>query len=407
MQFLRTYSATKKACYLGYITQAVTINFSPLLFVRFGQELGISLTQISLLIGINFTIQLLIDLSSAKFLPHVNLRLISVLTQIFASAGLVGLAFLPWVFPSPFAGLVTSTLLCGMGGGLSEVLISPLIEACPSDNKASSMSFLHSFYCWGQAGLILLSVLFFRFFGIVHWRVLACLLAAEPILDALLFSVVPMPEMNEEGGGMPIRRLFGMRLFLCLFVMIAAAGAAEQVMSQWASSFAENGLGVDKATGDLLGPCLFALLMGISRIVAGLIAGKVSLFVTIPVSAVLCVISYLLAGLSGQPMLALAGCALCGFSVGVFWPGVYSLAAKSIPNGGMPMFSILALAGDVGCLLGPSVAGKIADANGGNLRVPFLVAIALPALLLIATVCLRILTERRSGEPPEAKESRN
>lgn len=407
MQFLRTYSATKKACYLGYITQAVTINFSPLLFVRFGQELGISLTQISLLIGINFTIQLLIDLSSAKFLPHVNLRLISVLTQIFASAGLVGLAFLPWVFPSPFAGLVTSTLLCGMGGGLSEVLISPLIEACPSDNKASSMSFLHSFYCWGQAGLILLSVLFFRFFGIAHWRVLACLLAAEPILDALLFSVVPMPEMNEEGGGMPIRRLFGMRLFLCLFVMIAAAGAAEQVMSQWASSFAENGLGVDKATGDLLGPCLFALLMGISRIVAGLIAGKVSLFVTIPVSAVLCVISYLLAGLSGQPMLALAGCALCGFSVGVFWPGVYSLAAKSIPNGGMPMFSILALAGDVGCLLGPSVAGKIADANGGNLRVPFLVAIALPALLLIAMVCLRILTERRSGEPPEAKESRN
>lgn len=396
MQFLHTYSATKKACYLGYITQAITINFSPLLFVRFGQEFGISLTQISLLIGINFTIQLLIDLSSAKFLPHVNLRFISVLTQIFAAAGLVGLAFLPWAFPSPFAGLTIATVLCGMGGGLSEVLISPLIEACPSENKTSSMSFLHSFYCWGQAGLILLAVLFFRFLGIEHWRMLACLLAAEPIADALLFAVVPMPEMNEEGGGMPLRRLFGMKLFLCLFVMIAAAGAAEQVMSQWASSFAENGLGVDKATGDLLGPCLFALLMGVSRLIGGLIGGKVSLFVTIPVSSVLCIGSYLLAGLSSQPLLALAGCALCGFSVGVFWPSVYSLAAKSIPGGGMPMFSILALAGDVGCLLGPSVAGKIADANGGNLRVPFLIATALPAVLLIATICLRALMKKKA-----------
>ena len=401
MRFLHTYSATKKACYLGYITQAITINFSPLLFVRFGQEFGVSLTQISLLIGINFTIQLLIDLSSAKFLPHVNLRLISVLTQVFAAAGLLGLAVFPWVFPTPYTGLVLATLLCGIGGGLSEVLISPLVEACPSENKASSMSFLHSFYCWGLAGLILVAVLFFRFFGMQHWRVLACVLAAEPILDAFLFSVVPLPEMGEEGGGMPLRKLFGMRLFLCLFAMIAAAGAAEQVMSQWASSFAENGLGVSKTTGDLLGPCLFALLMGASRLIAGLIAGKVSLFVTIPVSAVLCVVSYLLAALAPQPMLALAGCALCGFSVGVFWPGVYSLAARSIPNGGMPMFSILALAGDVGCLLGPSVAGKIADMNGGNLRVPFLVATALPAVLLIATVFLRILLRKKPAAPDE------
>lgn len=404
MQFLRTYSATRKACYLGYVTQAVTINFSPLLFIRFGQEFGISFTQISLLIAVNFTVQLGMDLSSAKFLPHVNIRLISVLTQLFAAAGLLGLAFLPSLLPSPFAGLLIATLLCGLGGGLSEVLISPLIESCPFDNKASSMSFLHSFYSWGQAGVILVSVLFFRFFGIGHWRVLACVLAAEPLFDALLFSVVPIPQLcGGQDGGLPLRGLFGKRLFLCLFAMIAAAGAAEMVMSQWASGFAEKGLGVDKATGDLLGPCLFAVLMGVARLISGLIAGRVSLFVTLPVSAVLCIGSYVLAALAPQPIPALCGCALCGFSVGVFWPGVYSLAARSIPEGGVRMFSILALAGDVGCLLGPAAAGRIADANGGDLRVPFLLAAAIPAVLLLATVCLRVLLKGSRAKPTKTE----
>lgn len=388
MRILRSFSATKKACYLGYITQAITINFAPLLFLTFESEFEISLSQISLLIGINFTVQLLTDLTSAKFLPLVSIRGTAIATHLFAAAGLLGLAFFPSVLPTPFAGLVLAILFCGIGGGLSEVLISPLIEACPSDNKTSSMSFLHSFYCWGQAGVILVSVLFFAIVGIAHWRVLACLLALEPLCGAFLFSFVPIPTLGGEEGGMPLSRLFTRKLFWLLLVMIAAGGASEMVMSQWASSFAESGLGVSKTVGDLLGPCLFAVLMGLSRLLCGVFADRIPLYVSIPVSGGLCIASYLIAALAGNPMVALLGCGLCGFSVGVFWPGIYSLAAKALPEGGVPMFSILALAGDVGCLLGPSVSGRIADECGGDLRLSFLLAVSLPAVLLCAAFCL-------------------
>lgn len=388
MHILRSFSATKKACYLGYITQAITINFAPLLFLTFESEFEISLSQISLLIGINFTVQLLTDLTSAKFLPRVSLRGTAIATQLFAAVGILGLAFFPAVMPTPYSGLVLAVLFCGIGGGLSEVLISPLIEACPSENKTSSMSFLHSFYCWGQAGVILLSVLFFATAGIAHWRMLACLFAAVPLVGAFLFCMVPIPTFGSEEGGLPLSRLFTKRLFWLLLVMIAVGGAAEMVMSQWASSFAESGLGVSKTVGDLLGPCLFAVLMGLSRLLCGVFADRIPLQVSIPVSGVLCIVAYLMAALAQNPMLALCGCGLCGLSVGVFWPGIYSLAARALPEGGVPMFAILALAGDVGCLLGPSVSGRIADANGGDLRLPFLLATALPVVLLLAAFCL-------------------
>lgn len=388
MHILRSFSATRKACYLGYITQAITINFSPLLFLTFEGEFGVSLSQISLLIGINFTVQLLTDLASAKFLPLVNIRGTAILSQLFAVAGMLGLAIFPTVMPTPYSGLVLAVLFCGIGGGLSEVLISPLIEACPSKNKTSSMSLLHSFYCWGQAGVILLSVLFFATAGISHWRILSCLFAVVPLAGALLFCAVPIPSLTNEEGGLSLPQLFRKRLFWLLLTMIAVGGAAEMVMSQWASSFAESGLGVSKTVGDLLGPCLFAALMGLSRLVCGVFADRIPLQVSIPVSGVLCIASYLVAALAPDPMLALCGCGLCGLSVGVFWPGVYSLAAKALPEGGVSMFAILALAGDVGCLLGPSISGKIADANGGDLRLPFLLATALPAILLLAAFCL-------------------
>ena len=375
---------TVRASYIGYLTQAITINFAPLLFVTFERSYGIGLGKIGSLIGISFLIQFLCDGLAAKFSSRINTRAAVIAAHIFAVLGMTGFAYLPDLCPDPYIGLIICVSVAAVGGGIIEVFISPIVEAAPTENKSAEMSLLHSFYSWGLAGVALLSTLFFVFIGIEHWRVLACLWAIIPTLGAIAFCFVPIYELDEicdttEKGGSPLRS----GIFWIFVVMMFAAGASEQAMSQWASNFAQSGLKVSKTLGDLLGPFSFAVLMGSARVFYGKMGGRIKLTKFIVISALLCIASYLMAALSSLPIIALLGCALCGLATGVMWPGTYSLAAARIPRGGVRMFAILAMAGDLGCLAGPMAAGWIAEACGNKLQVSFLVSVIFPILILV------------------------
>ena len=374
---------TVRASYVGYLTQAITINFAPLLFVTFEQTYGIGLGKIGSLIGISFLIQLICDGLAAKFSSKINTRAAVIAAHIFAMLGMTGFAYLPDICPDPYIGLIICVSVAAVGGGIIEVFISPIVEAAPTENKSAEMSLLHSFYSWGLAGVALLSTVFFVFIGIEHWRILACLWAIVPAIGALAFCFVPIYELdaladNSEEQRSPLRS----GLFWMFVLMMFAAGASEQAMSQWASNFAQSGLKVSKTLGDLLGPFSFAVLMGSARVFYGRSGGKIRLTKFIVISALLCIVSYLMAALSPIPLIALLGCALCGLATGIMWPGTYSLAAAKIPNGGVKMFAILAMAGDLGCLVGPTAAGWIAEAFGNKLQVSFLVSIIFPLLIL-------------------------
>ncbi len=385
---------TVLACYNGYVTQAISINLSPLLYLTFQKEFALSLTDISLLIAFNFSAQLLIDVLASRFSHKIKARTTLVAAHLFSAVGLCGLSFFPSFMP-PLIGLALASVLLGMGGGFTEVLISPLLEACPTKEKAGSMSLLHSFYSWGQAGVALLSVLFFRLVGIESWRILPCLWMLIPLFGALAFCIVPiytLPADTGAGRAHPVS-LFRMPSFLCFVAMMLCAGATEMIMSQWASGFAESALGVSKELGDLLGPCLFALMMGSSRLLYGRFSARLQLHRLMLFGCLLCAAAYLLAAFSQIPLLALLGCALCGLGVGIFWPGLLSRAAAAIPSGGISMFAILALSGDIGCLVAPSVAGRIADA-AGDLRMAFVFALIFP-ILCFALLLLQAHTERR------------
>ncbi len=386
---------TKTASYIGYLTQAITINFLPLLFITLSETYDISLTTISLLIAISFSVQLLTDAFEAKFAKKSNTRATIVIGHILAVAGLTGYAYLPEILPSPFLGLMICVILSAIGAGIIEVLISPIVEACPTDGKSAAMSLLHSFYCWGQAGVVILSTLFFSIFGIGYWRILSCLWAIIPAIGAIAFSIVPiydLPEEEEASDNTPKKHksMVLSPIFIIFFVLMFAAGASEMAMSQWASTFAESGLGVSKSVGDLLGPCAFAILMGSARVFYAKFSDKLDLQKFILLSSALCVISYFLAALSPNPLLSLIGCAICGLSVGIMWPGTYSLATQNIKYGGMRMFALLALGGDLGCIAGPSLAGWIAGFFGDNLKISF----ALSAIFPLTIICILLLKNK-------------
>lgn len=382
------YNHTIYACYIGYIVQAIVNNFIPLLFLTFQSTFDISLDRITYLITVNFGIQLLVDLASAKFVDRIGYRSAAVIAHIMAAIGLMGLGFFPYILPSAYVGILVSVCFYAVGGGLLEVIVSPIVEACPTDKKEAAMSLLHSFYCWGQVSVVLLSTLFFTLAGIKYWRLLACIWALVPAFNIFYFLKVPVNALVEEGESMKIGELIKSKLFWMFFVMMACSGASELAMSQWASAFAESALGISKTMGDLAGPCLFAVFMGSARAFYGKNSEKVSLSQFMKLSCILCIISYLLATLSGSPVLALAGCALCGLSVGIMWPGTFSFAAKSMKTGGTAMFAFLALAGDIGCAGGPTLVGIISEAFGENLQKGLIFAAAFPVVLLLC--CLRI-----------------
>lgn len=384
------YKSTIRACFAGYVVQAVVNNFVPLLFLTFQSQYGIPLSQVTLLITINFALQLAVDGVSVFFIDRIGYRAAAVIAHICAALGLVGLAFLPDLLPSPFAGLLLSVLLYALGGGLLEVIVSPIVESCPSNHKAQTMSILHSFYCWGSAGVIVISTLFLKIFGASSWKILAAIWALLPLANCFVFTKVPLAPLVAEGGtGMHIGQLFRSRVFWVIMLMMLCAGASEQAVSQWASTFAEKGLGVSKAVGDLAGPTVFALLMATSRLLYGKFGAKIDLNKAMMASALLCVVSYLLIGLTNSPVLGLVGVGLCGLAVGIFWPGTFSTAAASLRGGGTAMFALMALAGDLGCSGGPTLAGAIAGAFGDNLRLGILCAVAFPALMILGILLIR------------------
>ena len=381
------YNKTITACFVGYIVQAVVNNFTPLLFLFFQRSYHIPLSQITLLVTFNFGIQLLVDLVSVGFVDKIGYRASMIMAHVLAAAGLILLTILPEVLPSPFAGILIAVMIYAVGGGLLEVLVSPVVEACPSDNKEKAMSMLHSFYCWGYAGVVLLSTLFFHVAGIGNWKILALIWALIPIGNAFTFASVPMAPLIEDGeSGLQLKELFGLKIFWVLLVMMICAGASEQAVSQWASTFAEKGLGISKTAGDLAGPLAFALLMGTSRLFYGRYGDRIDLDRFMVYSCCLCILSYL--GISLLPMLqlSLAACAVCGLSVGIMWPGTFSKASAALPKGGTAMFALLALGGDIGCSGGPTLVGMVSGALGDDLKMGVLAGILFPVLLLVGVI---------------------
>lgn len=381
---------TLAACFAGYITQAIVVNFAPLLFLTFNQSYGISLTLIGLMITVNFGVQLTVDLLATKFVDTIGYRPCAVAAHVFCCAGLVLLAFLPDVLPSPAAGLFIASAVYAAGGGLIEVLISPIVEACPFERKKSVMSLLHSFYSWGQVAVVALSTLFFVCAGIENWSILALSWAAIPLLNAIYFLFVPIYPLVEEGQEpVKLRTLLRSGMLWLFILLMLCAGSAEQSVSQWASAFAEAGLGVSKTLGDLLGPCMFAAMMGASRLLFAKFGEKMQLHTALLVAACGCVAGYLLCAFSPVAWLGLAGCALVGFSVGILWPGTVSFASARMPRGGTALFALLALAGDVGCMAGPSAVGAIADAFSGDLHTGIAFGLTFPAAMAVALFIFR------------------
>ena len=384
------YSRTIKASCLGYVTQAVVNNLAPLLFLTFQELYNISMERITLLITINFTIQLFVDLLSAGLIDKVGYRRAIVFAHMCSAAGMGGMAVFPAMCGNAYLGLVLSVVLYAIGGGLIEVLISPIVEACPTEKKDASMSLLHSFYCWGHVIVVIVTTLFFAVFGRTWWKVLCALWALLPVCNAIYFGRVPIRSLNEEQEPMPWRGMFSEKLFLIFVLLMLCAGASEQAMSQWASVFAESGLQMPKEAGDLAGPCMFAALMGVSRLTYARFSDRISLKRFMLGSSILCILSYVLAVFSENPVLGLAGCGLCGLSVGILWPGTYSLASRSLPGGGTAMFAFLALAGDLGCTLGPTVVG-MASAGIGSIQGGLLTAIFFPGMLLLGVVLWNLI----------------
>ncbi|MBR3602395.1 MAG: MFS transporter [Lachnospiraceae bacterium] len=385
-----TYKNTIISCFVGYVVQAIVNNFVPLLFLTFQNVYNIPLDKITLLVTFNFGIQLLTDMLAGKYINKVGYRFSIVLAHVLSALGLILLTILPQII-NPFAGILIAVMVYAVGGGLLEVLVSPIMESCPTDNKESAMSLLHSFYCWGHVGVVLLSTLFFYFAGIQNWRILACIWAIIPIINGILFSKTPIASLlSENEQEMSTKELFLNKTFWLLMLMMLCAGASEQSVSQWSSTFAEQGLGISKTAGDLAGPMTFAILMGLSRALYGKFAEKINLQKFMLASSILCVISYLLTSLTTNPLLSLLGCAFTGLSVGIMWPGTFSTAAASLHTGGTTMFALLALAGDLGCSAGPTLVGFVTNTTTGQLHTGILAAVVFPLLLIFCILKKKI-----------------
>lgn len=390
------YNKTIISCFVGYIVQAIINNFIPLLFLTFQGSYGISLSKITLLVTFNFGAQLVVDIIAISFVDKIGYRASMIIAHVFAAAGLVSLTVLPELFADPFVGLLLSVMIYAVGGGLLEVLVSPVVEACPTDNKEKAMSLLHSFYCWGHVGVVLLSTLFFNVCGIGNWKILAVLWAIVPMCNAVAFTKVPMAQLLEDGDkGLSMKELASMKMFWILMLMMLCAGASEQAVSQWASALAEKGFGISKTIGDLIGPMAFAILMGSSRAFYGKFGDKINLEKFMIGSSILCMLSYLMISLIPVPTLGLLGCAICGLSVGIMWPGTFSVASAAMPRGGTAMFAFLALAGDMGCSSGPTFVGFVSGALGDNLKLGVLAAIVFPAFLIFGVQNVKRLRKNK------------
>lgn len=385
----KNYRKTLTACYLGFITQAICANFAPLLFLKFHNDYQIPLGQIALISTVFFLTQLIVDVLCSYFADRIGYRKCVVASELCAAAGLVGLAFLPDLLPDPLAGIIASVIVYAIGSGLIEVLCSPIVEACPFDHKEAVMSLLHSFYCWGSVGVILLSTVFFAVFGTSSWKWLACIWAVIPLYNIYNFATCPIEHTTDDGKGMKISGLLRVPLFWIAIVLMVCAGASELSMAQWASAYTESALGFSKAVGDLAGPCMFAITMGVSRVIFGKYGDRLDLMRFMIGSGVLCLSCYLAASISNNPVIGLIGCIMCGFSVGIMWPGTISICSGRLPEGGTAMFALLAMAGDLGGAFGPSLVGNITQHAGNDLRKGMLVGCVFPLVLILSLLLLK------------------
>lgn len=385
----KNYKKTLIACYLGFVTQAISANFAPLLFLTFKNTYGITLEKIAMIPLVFYLMQLLVDLAATKFADKVGYRMCVVASQVLSSVGLVVMAILPEMLPLPFMGILISVVLYAIGSGLIEVLVSPIVEACPFENKDGMMSLLHSFYCWGAMGVILGSTLFFVVFGVENWKTLTFIWALVPLYNTFNFIRCPIERLIEDGKSMGIRKLLKTPVFWLMIILMVCSGASEATMAQWASAFTESAIGVSKTVGDLAGPCLFAMFMGISRMLYGKFSEKLDLIKVMLGCGIMCAGCYLVASLSTSPILGLAGCAFCGLAVGIMWPGSISISSQKCPRGGTAMFAFLALAGDLGAMVSPAMVGSLSEMAGGNLKTGLLTATIFPVFLVFGLLILK------------------
>ena len=384
----KNYKKTLTACCLCSVTQAITANFAPLLFLTFKNSYGISFEKIALIPVVFYFTQLLVDFAVTRFADKIGYRACILSSQILSSVGLIFMAILPEVMPVPFIGIIISVILYAIGSGIVEVLSSPIVEACPFDNKDGVMSILHSFYSWGSVGVILGSTLFFVAFGIENWQILALIWALVPLFNTFNFISCPIEKLVEDGKGMRVVELLRLPIFWLMIILMICAGASEVTMAQWASAFTESALGVSKTVGDLLGACLFAAFMGMARMIYGKMSKALDLTKTMLCCGVLSIICYLLASLSSSAVLGLIGFALCGLAVGIMWPGTISISSEKCVGGGTAMFAFLALAGDFGATVGPAMVGGISEIAGDNLKSGLLIATVFPIILTIGLLFL-------------------
>ena len=391
------YRKTLIASYLGFITQAIAANFAPLLFLTFHKSLGIPLGQVALISTTFYFTQLIVDVICGKLADKIGYRAAAVASEVTSAAGLIGLAVLPFVLPDPFIGIIISVIIYAIGSGLIEVLVSPIVEACPFEHKEAVMSLLHSFYCWGSVGVILLSTTFFAVFGVENWRWLSCIWALIPLYNIFNFATCPIESLTEDGKGMTFGALFKTPMFLLGIILMVCAGASEMSMAQWASAFVESALGLSKTVGDLAGPCLFAVTMGISRVIYGKHGDKIELTGYMLGSGTLCLACYILAAISHNPIVSLIGCIMCGFSVGIMWPGTISILSKRLPLGGTAMFALLAMAGDLGGAFGPAVVGYVTQLNNDDLKTGMLAACVFPIVLVVSVLLIKTNVVKKRG----------
>ncbi|MCQ2573318.1 MAG: MFS transporter [Treponema sp.] len=391
----KNYNRTLIACYLGFITQAICANFAPLLFITFNKTYEISLGRIALIPTVFFFTQLIVDIICGLVVDKIGYRVCVVASEVCAALGLISLAFLPDLFSNPYIGILIAVIIYAIGSGLIEVLVSPIVEACPFEHKEAVMSMLHSFYCWGSVGVIVLSSLFFIFFGIENWKILACIWAIIPILNIFNFMTCPIERLTEEGKGMSYLQLFGVPIFWVCVILMICAGASELSMAQWASAYAESALGLSKTVCDLAGPCLFATTMGISRVIFGKFGDRLNLKNFMIGSGILCLFCYIMASVFESPVIGLIGCIMCGFSVGIMWPGSISISSKILPTGGTAMFALLAMAGDLGGSIGPALVGNITEMYGNNMHKGMLAECIFPVILVIFVFALKFKKENR------------
>lgn len=389
MTNVKNYKKTLIACYLGFITQAICANFTPLLYITFHKDYGIGFGRLALISTVFFLTQLVVDFACAKIVDYLGYRACVIAAEVTSGLGLLGLGFIPDITPSPFMGIIICVVIYAIGSGLTEVLVSPIVEACPFENKESTMSLLHSFYCWGSVGVILGSTAFFAIFGLDNWKILAVIWSIVPLYNIYNFATCPIEKLVEDGEGMTMTQLFKTKIFWLFIVLMVCAGACELSMSQWASAFAESALHVSKSAGDLAGPCGFAVFMGISRVLYGKYGEKIDLTVFMAGSGILCLACYLLSALAKVPVFGLIGCAVCGFSVGIMWPGSISISSRLLPKGGTALFALLALAGDLGGSIGPTIVGNVSQMAGDNLQMGVLAGIGFPIILVICVLSVR------------------